>query len=676
MMKSDKIFSSRFCPFCPSSRFCPFCLFSRFCPFCPFSRYNISMIAFILKLKRKLLLGAILLYAIVFSAICLWKYGIFGYDAMDLAIFNQVFWNTSHGRLFVMSIHPHSYLGDHAGIIILPLSLLYALFRDPRTLLVLQTAALAAAAYPVWLIAERRFRGAQGLWRLAPLIFGLAWLANPLVHNINLFEFHLLPFALVPLLFAYLAYDDGRKIRFILLALLAMLVREDVAMVVAGFGILAAIERKSWWWRVVPIALGAAWFAGALALISRFTADGGYKFAVYYAWLGGTPTEMAANAALHPLKVLAHLISLGNLEMLLGFGLPLLFLPYLSPAYLVLAAGPFAQIILGSAGGSSVVLETHYSTLFLPALFIAAISALERESRRKRREVALGLLVVTSLYAALVMGPLPHALARMADSRDKGDAEAAQRILSAIPPDAPVAACYRLLPQLSSRESVYSNRYLFLGVRQFATGPYETPDDIEFVAFDSEDLWTYATQIKDTAWASPHYAGGRERLGDVAVTRIVRTGDFTLYASDGVKEPAVMDGRVSDIGVDLGDGTVLLRSAIDDTGRTVDLLWELGPDDNDRKRVRVELWRDGRLISSYDYPLIDDLHQPAGPGDAYVQSMDLMPDVADLPTGRYSLSVALIRYETMHILDGIRSTTEHVIRSAEIGGTEIGWIDL
>ena len=89
------------------------------------------------------------LYIIVFISISLWKYYNFGYNAIDLAIFNQVFYNTSIGDVFAMTIHPHSYLGDHFGLIILLLTPIYMLFRSPVVLLILQTIIIALSAWPL-----------------------------------------------------------------------------------------------------------------------------------------------------------------------------------------------------------------------------------------------------------------------------------------------------------------------------------------------------------------------------------------------------------------------------------------------------------------------------------------------------------------------------------------------
>ena len=57
------------------------------------------------------------IYILLFGAIGVWRYGNFSYNAMDLAILNQVFYNSAHGDLFASSVHPPTYLADHLELV-------------------------------------------------------------------------------------------------------------------------------------------------------------------------------------------------------------------------------------------------------------------------------------------------------------------------------------------------------------------------------------------------------------------------------------------------------------------------------------------------------------------------------------------------------------------------------
>jgi uncharacterized membrane protein len=484
--------------------------------------------------QKPLLVGGMAVFVVVLGGLSMFKYAAFLYDGIDLAIFSQVFWNTAHGRWFEMSIHPHSFLGDHASLAILPLSLIYRLLPDPRTLLVLQVIALALAAWPLFLIASTKIAGRTGVIRLLPLFIAFAWLANPFVANAALYEFHMLGIATPFLLWSILAYERGERGRFLILAVITMSFREDLALIVGSIGILAMLEKKDAWWRYVPLALGAAWFAGAMALIDQFSPGMGSKFLAYYAWLGGSSVgDMLIGAAKQPSRILTHVFSLGTLEAFIGLGLPLLFLPYAAPRRLILAIAPFLILALGAPGITALVLTTHYGLLLLPAVMLSAIdeiirlSAWVRATKRPHEGPVFGLITIAVVYAMLVLGPIPSGI--MAVLRGiPVEARAAETVARLVPDDAPVAAGYRFLPRFADREHLYSLHYLYLGVTQFAELPYVADPLPDYLVIDEDDVMTYEAQFAHTAWARPYAVKGYANLMALGGPKTMRIGPYVL----------------------------------------------------------------------------------------------------------------------------------------------------
>ncbi|MFA4872559.1 MAG: DUF2079 domain-containing protein [Patescibacteria group bacterium] len=240
----------------------------------------------------RVLASGIILYILIFSGISLWKYSQLRYNARDLAIYNQVTWQLSNkgsilrqaqGDNIVIpktdklinritdklysSIQGHNYLGDHFEPILFLIAPLYALFPDPRMLLVLQTLALALAAWPLFLISQKVIKSqshrvdesenqktdkpiTEKLKNWLPTAVGTLWLLHPAVQNANLFEFHSLSFA--PLFLFFLFYywqkikesktDKLRTDRlnnctlFTLFLLLSLSVREDVSLITLFLG--------------------------------------------------------------------------------------------------------------------------------------------------------------------------------------------------------------------------------------------------------------------------------------------------------------------------------------------------------------------------------------------------------------------------------------------------------
>src|SRR2546423_12763797 len=83
-------------------------------------------------------------YFVVYSALSILRHETYHSLGPDLGLFDQIFWNTTHGRFFesTMSLaqpEPHSYLSDHFSPIYLLLLPFYALVPRPETLLLIQT---------------------------------------------------------------------------------------------------------------------------------------------------------------------------------------------------------------------------------------------------------------------------------------------------------------------------------------------------------------------------------------------------------------------------------------------------------------------------------------------------------------------------------------------------------
>ena len=256
--------------------------------------------------KPGLVLGwAIAVYTLIFSLIASWKYFNFGYNALDLAIINQVFYNSSLGNFFASSIHPSSYLGDHFTPFLFILLPFYSLAKSPLTLLLGQTVILGLSAWPLYLIARKIINNHWGL------LIASAWLLNPFVQNVNLFEFSFLPFAGFFIFWAVYCYQTGRFWPAVLFTSLALLVREDVALVIFMLGLIILLERekfgprtKVWlkWWLTLTI-LSVVYFIAALKFSSNFAVAGQYKFLLYYAWLGNSWTEIIKNI-IHDIYIL------------------------------------------------------------------------------------------------------------------------------------------------------------------------------------------------------------------------------------------------------------------------------------------------------------------------------------------------------------------------------------
>src|SRR5439155_18580711 len=101
-------------------------------------RLSLSLRAFGLRWESALLLGCIALASLVFTWALLAQHRAYNSNGWDLGWFDQVVWNTAHGRPFENSFAPWSFLGEHLEPVLLLFALIYRVKPDVEILLVTQ----------------------------------------------------------------------------------------------------------------------------------------------------------------------------------------------------------------------------------------------------------------------------------------------------------------------------------------------------------------------------------------------------------------------------------------------------------------------------------------------------------------------------------------------------------
>lgn len=436
---------------------------------------------------------------IVFSFILI-KYNNFGYNYMDLGIFNQVFFNSSNGNLYYFTIHPHSYLGDHFNPFLIILLPIYMIFKSPITLLFLQTFIIALCAIPIHLIAKHNLNKIWGL------VIPILWLINPITININFFEFHLLPFAMFFLLFSIHFYQKEKFGLFILFIILSLSVREDVFLVVIMFSVLAMIQKRTFKWMLWPALLSLIYFSTTQIIISKYNPEGKIKFVPLYNWLGGNSlTEILKNYITHPIKVFLRIFSISNMTMIVYFLISFLFVPLISPLFMILALPIFLQYAFTQLGGGDLIYQTHYGAIFMPGLVVAYICSIKsiydknenntklKKILQKNKELITIYILSGSIFLLFLLSPIQiQDFEKIHYSRNTKNIK--QEMINYIPKNEVVASTYEFLPALSSRPRLYSLNYAYSGYKQLSYIPYELPKDTEYMMINFNDVLSYKIQ--------------------------------------------------------------------------------------------------------------------------------------------------------------------------------------
>jgi len=409
--------------------------------------------------------GLVLAYAVFFSTVAVLRHQSLHSIGLDLGNFDQVLWNTLHGRPFRTTNMAGitTRLAMHVEPILLLIAPLYLLWSDPRVLLILQATALAAGGWPIFRLATERLNSG-----LAGIAFLLVYLLFPAVQGPNLYDFHPSPLAAPLLAFAYYAADRRQWKTFVALTLLAALCREEIPLLVAAMGLYAAwVQRKRrLGLAVVAVSLGYFLVANALVIPHFSTTEiqqvmGGNR----YAQFGDSVIEAVVTVLTQPHLAWRHVFSDPlRVRYLTHLLFPVVFVSLLDAATLLIAAPVIAVNVLSNYEPMYWLDRLHYSAAIAPFVVIAAVRGTARlvrwlEARRgitpafTRRVLLAGTLMATLGYT-LRFGHTPlSADSQMYCVTDR-TAEA-YSLIRRIPPDAVVSANGNLNPHVTQRPTAY-----------------------------------------------------------------------------------------------------------------------------------------------------------------------------------------------------------------------------
>ena len=289
--------------------------------------------------------------------------------------------SVGEGRFFENTGEGGSTFRVHTPVILVLLLPIFFCFPSPYTLIIASNIALALTAWPLYRIVRAR-AGERCALALCAAFLLAPTSTSPLV----LLEFTPLKFAPLGIAICLLAFEQERFGRFALFFLLSLTVREDVALTLAAFGLLARIRGRDRRWVLFPILAGLGWAVVAVLVVIPAFRGGGTPLAQFF-----DPEGLLAQpgrAALHRLRYLIQLlVPMGAFLPLLGSEAVLL-LPQL--AINLLSLDRMAEI------------RWHYSLVLLPILIVSTAGALER-FYGKRISWAVALTLVAANATLLLL---------------------------------------------------------------------------------------------------------------------------------------------------------------------------------------------------------------------------------------------------------------------------------
>ncbi|MBE9141769.1 DUF2079 domain-containing protein [Planktothrix mougeotii] len=312
------------------------------------------------------------------------------YASYDQGIFNQVFWNSSHGRLFQSSlssalstnvVHQGEFpnvsyhrLGQHFTPALLLWLPLYVLFPSPVTLTVLQVTLITVAGLVLYILARQYLEPP-----LAAFITVSFYAANAVIGP-TLSNFH--DICQIPLFMftALLAIEKRWWWLFWVCAILILMVREDSAINLFGIGVYLILSKR---YPVQGVLVCLLSFGYILALTNfimpLFSADISERFMMerfgqYADGEEASTLEILWGIVSNPGRLIVELFTpfWGTLKYLLGQWLPLAFIPAIAPASWMIAGFPLLKLFMAK-GESVLSITIRYALTVVPGLFYGTI---------------------------------------------------------------------------------------------------------------------------------------------------------------------------------------------------------------------------------------------------------------------------------------------------------------
>jgi uncharacterized membrane protein len=300
------------------------------------------------------------------------------HSSYDLAIMDQVVWNTSQGRLFGRSLEVSNDLADHVRPYLAVLSLAYLIVASPYVLLALQCLALAASALPLYRLASRHLKSP-----LIALASAFCLLGYPPIGLINRYDFHIEVLSIPLFIWAYERIDAGDLRTASMILALVLLCKENLGLTVAGCAIASGLLYKRWRFGLGWAVTGIAYSCVALLIVIPAFRGHPSDTLERYHWLGSTPVEMLLGAVWSPPLILQRLFTAQHALTVVQLIAPLGFAPLMGLPALIPAAPALIYNFLAEWPSQSTI-YTHYMVPIVPFVPIAAVMGLRRLGASRR----------------------------------------------------------------------------------------------------------------------------------------------------------------------------------------------------------------------------------------------------------------------------------------------------
>jgi uncharacterized membrane protein len=393
--------------------------------------------------------------AVLLSAYVFWfcllsfkMYNGYGYPPFDLAIFDQGLWLLSHFHAPFVTIMGRNLFGDHTSFILLLVVPFYRLVPEPQGILVLQAFLLGGTAIPIYALALKHTRSTT----IATLL-AASYLLNPALQNGNMEQFHPEAFQVLIIALAIYAALEWKPMLLGTMVVLALLVKEDSALLVVPLG-LWVLWRRDRSFGLGIVTVGVVWAVIANGIIIPAILGTNYYAGriPFGGWPGFLDTLVRT-----PGQVWSYLGSGGRpfyfWQMGFSFGWGYVVSPELAAIGLLVLT---ENIVSNDPYMHQIIY--HYSMPLVPVLTIGTITAIAAQKSGIRRNILAVLVAACALWSCALWGLTPFSRDSFypAGSNLAGSTiYAATYLETRLPPSAVVSALYPFVSHIDHRSQVY-----------------------------------------------------------------------------------------------------------------------------------------------------------------------------------------------------------------------------
>jgi len=385
--------------------------------------------------------------AVWFIHLSLKQYYIYGDAPFDLSIFNQGMWLISHFRDPFVTVMGRQLFGDHTSFVLYLFAPFYRLIPEPQGLLVLQSLLLVAPAVPIYLLARKHINKTYVATALVA-----TYLLNPLIQQGNLDQFHPEAFQVLFISLAIYAAIERKSVLLVVMVVLALMVKEDAAVLVIPLGVWVATRRS----RLLGLSIVAgsvlwAIIANLLIIPAILGTSSIYTGRIPFGGVSG----MLATLFRRPAQLWSYLVSQGRPFYLWQLGSTVGFAFLFSPEIALIGSLVVAENLISNDVYMHQILY-QYSIVLAPILVLGTLHAISKQSRAWLQYTMTIVALLAAFATCCLWGYAPFSQNKVYNGAvPLTSIKGLDYLEHELPPNAIVSAWYPIVTHIDERAQVY-----------------------------------------------------------------------------------------------------------------------------------------------------------------------------------------------------------------------------